>query len=368
MRRPFFWAMAFAAILTPVLAHSAEPTLADIERVWREREKVLQSGRIEWIQKTLHTRGSLSILASDKGRVFPLADMTVEAKKAFAWDEQRKSFRTEGQTASSDGTGFVALVAAEAFDGTGNSRTLRKNASVAYVQGSIETKGDLPSRDGTSLLPVLLWIRPLDKQGGSIDLQSGRLLAEKRTIEGRPCLVVRKDRGGLADEWSIDVERGFTIARYEALKRDQKPVVRIDLSYSQDAKAGWKLATWHVIHWNRSGALSTDVECTTTVCDLDAKPAPKTFEIDFPVGAWVEDRPLKLDYILLADGTKRYVTQGEHLQGARYSELMRTNSGLARSTPPSRWRAWVLWPAVLILAATFIAWTINRARAHQLRG
>lgn len=364
MRCLLSWAMAFATILVPIWTYAADPTLADIERAWKEREKALKSGRIEWTEHTLFARGSIIPKSAGEDRIVPNEDISIKSNKTYIWDLNRMKYHSEGRSPESNGTRFVPTTVTCVCGGSKGSRTLRHNTSIEFPRGLILKGGTLDpqeARENVELIPVLLWLRPLDVHGININISSCRLLPEKRRVGGRDCVVLRKTQGMRHDEWAVDIQRNYIITRYELIV-DNKSIVNTELDYTANTGTGWSLSKWHTVWLNNDGGLSTDRHGNVTTCVVGESADPSQFELEFPRGTWVNDTIRNLEYILTSDGSERIVTQGEILKGIPYRELLQTASGLGSTTSPHAWRRWVLWSASLTLVAVMAMVVLKRLR------
>ncbi len=354
--------LIMAASLAGGTSSSAEVAVKDIAEAWQARERNLGSGRIRWEERTFHPRGSVSGHMADAA--IPAEDTTVEANKEYAWDGDRMSYRQQGMTPAIDGNGFVPLESAEVRGGSGGSRMFRQNESVEHPMGTIWNSEALSTRESVELIPILLWARPLNSLGCGIDVARCRILPGMKPVEGRDCVVLRQSRGKGIDEWFIDVERDFSIVRYEFRDREE-PRVRIDLSYAQDEEARWRPIGWRSLMLTAGGAIQADFEATVTEYAIGFKPNPDMFELDFPSGTWVNDQVRGVEYLVRPDGSQRLITQGELRMGATYSELLHSETGLAKTTPPPAWREWILWAASIALVVSLATVVVNRFRSAR---
>ena len=225
----------------------------------------------------------------------------------------------------------------------------------------------LDGLEDISLIPILLWCRPLNPGCAGIDPSTTRALPQRVKMSGRECIVLTRARGRVTDRWLVDSANEHNILKYEVLHGDVANC-QIDISYKLDdtglsVPSGWKIL------WNISGGMarsSTLVNVTTWV-GLEVF-SPSDFELVFPYGTMVHDLNTDTKYLVVDGGKQRNVTRDEWRRGATYQQMLSTKSGLAKTTRPTNWRMWITSAAAAVLAASLIFLVVDRVRTFRHRG
>jgi hypothetical protein len=337
--------VSFAEGATPAQP-APKPTIQSVLNAWEQRQKRVQSFRFSWEGTDWYNRGLIpgAEPSADPMYVFPDSDASFKTRGSFAMDAQG---RRRYEHFSMAWNPVLGKLAPASQISVADGRTLREfypdglwmgiRGPRPYPTGSIQ-KGDPPAWSYVDLWPLTLVFRPLDKRfhmsAGSLYGKKPVLTDREVTVDGRTCLVIEQGR----KEYWVDPARSYLPLRVVETTRVVTPekidlgdviTFQIAIQYSEDKEAGWIPVAWKTEISSRTDTEMLFVQSARVTEWQVNRPIPEsTFQLAFPPGTFVFVQPMKEEYILRADGTRRLILPGE-FNGKNYEELR-------DSEPPAR--------------------------------
>jgi hypothetical protein len=346
-------------------------TLAAIEAAWGKREQSTNTFHFEWI--VVDTLDGASLPGPPGPGVThsptPPKTVTHEARHELTMDGDLFRYTCDAPRWRPDEGCFMRQSYTSVFDGT----TCYVHFG-AFADGSLPTNSAFPvgyvakKNASNDLVDYHLWgalltFRPVYTTTRLLDAPAPWVLtADQGVIAGRRCWLLKKMSGRISDVCWVDVPRASSIARYERMV-EGKVLFRVDISLQATEPDGWIPVAWH---WTVTGTGPGNARVTKHTINEPVDPAQ--FELHFPAGTWVQgglsDNRI---YIVRPDGTKRIVTEEEQLRGARYLDLVNTESGeaLATSTARGPYGGIVICLVFVIALASILGWVWRRRRYRQ---
>jgi hypothetical protein len=188
------------------------------------------------------------------------------------------------------------------------------------------------------------------------------LTGEHADVDGHDCQILRKKYGKVIERCWVDLERGYSIVRYEFRTTYR---FQIDVSYKKVVAHGWVPTNWEVAQYQGSGELEHSAKATVTGYTIN-KPIPKElYDFEFPIGTEVNDNQNDTTYIVRQEGVRRLITEDERKRGATYEQFLVTESGQAGLPPQSRESHWLAYGALGLVAVALISLGIRRRWLHK---
>jgi hypothetical protein len=99
--------------------------------------------------------------------------------------------------------------------------------------------------------------------------------------------------------------------------------VRLQWDIQYSAKdSGYHLEGWKCVKTDAQGHVIRTTTAKPVECTVNPDLADSAFQIEFPVGTYVEDRVANESYILKENSQKRHVSPKEWQSGATYESLL----------------------------------------------
>ena len=279
----------------PVPAETPLPTMDEIAKVWKARQKRLRSARIEWEVTTFIPKHSwppaLSLL--EEGKVtneefekldpLPPDNLLLKMKRTALLDGNMHARTRDGTIWDPDQGKPKRVVCRTTFDGKDTKSLFSDDPELPVGFINMKTpKFDQPP------MPLNFYFRPCGPRGDGDDLKNYRLVAgnERETIDGRECIVVERMPPGPPYEGEIrtfwlDPQRDFIPVRTRGWNGRN-----VNISYRKDAAHGWVPSGWH---WTypEGKKFFERVTAKITRCEINVEIPKSKFEQEFPVGSGV---------------------------------------------------------------------------------
>jgi hypothetical protein len=330
------------------------PTLEQIKAVWQARERRVRTLDVSWRGPRVQTK-EWAMISAGRGDLTPTAKGTLkfDSEYRFVIDERgRIRFEEKGKAFMQDRDEPVDrhLI-----------RTIRDNEQHTFFSyGSaryptcfiVRSKADKDSR----LLPIAAIYRPFHAMVGFFDGNQLQLAGRTVVQDGRTCVVLKHQEHEI---W-VDPARDFVPVR---IMEVHEGAIRVDVVVTYRlADKEWAPDAWNTVFTSRRGKVIDDsFAAKLTDFRLNEAIGDETFEIEYPLGTWMNNRITDESYILREGGNKRPVVPGE-FTGRNYEQLR-------DSDPPgsgSRSGAWMALLAALVLALTAALVIIVRRRRRLL--
>jgi hypothetical protein len=322
---------ALIAVDTVSAQAPGDPGLQKLLAVWKARQTAVTRVRFALTERQFFTKGSLPSASGPKG---PPEDATVEMKAAVLFDFPGNQMRVseEGNYWSMEKNDFVFEKRLLVFDGK-VVKEYKPQTHQAYPRGYIATED--PELTRPAYAPIRITYAPSRGAKNPLDIAKCWLSARQGVVDGRACLLLEETPN---IEWWVDPARDYTVVRRFSKGRDGQVRSWWECSYVQDAAHGWVPSTWKYASNNKDGSLQRATEYSVTAYAINPPAGEDDFQLDFPVGTFVEDLRDKKGFIVRPDDGQRVVTMAERMRRVSYDELVKTESGAA-GLPPAR-SAW----------------------------
>lgn len=292
-------------LCAPLCSSSAftqeQPTLTDIERIWRERQNAVDTARLTWrYERTLSSDSVRQSISDSKDERFaaPKAQgLTLAADQcSFILAQERVRYESIGASFVSGEQG-AAVPHLSAFDGQVqqylNDRTRRPNQR---SHGSLLSLNEFDEWGNVDLLPLVFALRPLRAEAFGPDPARWRVDQRPGVIDGRECVVIRSRPPDAPAEIQstntayLDRERGFVPLRVTAAN-DGQVIIKLDMRYDRDGPYSWIPTDWTSTWFTRSGEMHNVSQVRQVeIVMLNEPVSDETFRITFPPGTVISDR------------------------------------------------------------------------------
>jgi hypothetical protein len=358
----------------PALAADGDDpvTPETIWKAWMKRKVSVRTLRFDCDEQVVLSKGAsynqgAVIVPPEQTAIGTPYKLTMDGDRLRLWSksivvDMKKELALDEITRVSTERGFKSLTEPRAMP----YRTGGEGSSISETIGV---------RNSTFVLPLLTVYRP-DHAALTIykdfinrfDVMPGG----RSTVMGRPCIQVQTTStyraiNSTTTLW-LDPDRDFLMVRY-ATTTNGKPSFQLTFTDFRHGDNGWVPIGWT---WTTSNEADGSVlkSVTTSVREfaLNEPIDPKEFELEFPVGTWVNG-PWKgeqtVEYIVQPGGEKRMIRREELRQGATYDQLQKSKTGEAFRQPASGLPRYLVWLIVACAALAVLAWILARRLRHR---
>lgn len=353
-----FLAAAFGAPRVSADEGAAPPvTVEQIVGAWNARSDGIRSLRFSFTDTSVHVRKNVSVVRNH--------ELVVDGSRyrhewrGENWVLPEVRVRAEHQLSLFNGTDAFSLIEPEEHNNQG------------YPAGGALTPGEADDyrseAHSNAVWPVFHTFRSRQPWFLPLKLSAWRINPQRGTIRGRTCVILDEiDPGGsgiLYRLW-VDPERNFIALRKE-MGSETHVNSLLDVEYIEDSPGDWVPHHWTDQYYGRDESgkpvLVDTSDYNVTDYALNGDIDDKLFEFEFPPGTVVKDqREGRAEWSLARDSGTRIITEDERQRGARYSDLVATESGEALLPPAGTRLHWV-WLAGLAAIAG-LGWLIMRRR------
>jgi hypothetical protein len=351
---------------------------------WLKREESVRTVKFAWTETKTWPKGSLlnpglPPFANPEKLTIPAEDMTHQYTSTLSFEVDGLVFSSEMQIYNAVEKRFLFHRYTSASDG--------QNSVVSSIpQGSYSTGVVAPTPANvdlrtTALWPLLLAFRPLHPKMGLLhDLMNSRdnyVISKKRAAVGESSCVIleespkllatrqaqaRAQPQGMQRSWWLDPRMDHTVVRF-ILTSGNRILTQIDIKYKTDPQYKFIPTSWSIVMNNPDGTLLESTTAAVTDAGINGGDVKKEdFKITYAPGTWVTDLKENQQYIVRADGSKRFIRKGE--SGKSYAELVASDSSGRISGYV--W-FWVFLGIVLVCTALAIYWWRARRIAAERR-
>lgn len=230
---------------------------------------------------------------------------------------------------------------------------------------------DLGSLDRGSQFHIwLLNVLNHDPIHGVIRKKSWRSERQWSVINGHDCfpLVEQSKRSGVDFRYWVAPDFDFRVVRWEVDASDL--LVRSDIQYERHPDLGWVPNAWDYVdnHKFPDGKLRLTKSEQYTVEKLVLnEPLPDDpFGYKVPAGTWVNDftknQEASKKYLAGDSGVERPILKQELARGARYTDLLNTESGEAGRPSREADLNWWFWGSILVFIVALGSYILQRRR------
>jgi hypothetical protein len=302
-------------MLAPFLTGATDEQAVQIDKIrqaWEQRQQQTPFATFVWTETRVIPRGGLNgpfHKSADEDR--PAEDVVITIPDVRCLLGPRGRIRFETEDLDSRLSAPEQKPSQSAFDGS-RATTFIPPRSEPFGSGIIdETYGD---KSSLSLRPLVLLYRAMDQALIDFELRNFNLLQHAVVVDGVPCVVLKESVGSrfsdLASSLCLDSSRDFIPLRYTEVHvhdAEETVVAQIDISYQEDAEAGFVPATWRASLYSPSGRLLEGASASVIRYEI-GKPIPdREFAIAFPPGTKVADKRSGQMYFVKDDGAPRAI-------------------------------------------------------------
>lgn len=217
-----------------------------------------------------------------------------------------------------------------------------------YPGGWIRKEDDTHFYNHAVLMPLAVGFRMLEWMAADCpELSSDQVSVRPGTLNGKACVIAswtfqRKPGPVICTSGDCKPPSPSTYVRevYLDPTREMVPLrvtatidgsriigarhIQWDLQYSVDA-VGFVLTGWKCVSTNAEGHIIKDRTAKVSLWKVNPNIDDSRFDIQFPVGAYIEDKVTGENYILRENSQKRLVT-AKDWSGATYQDLLHTEA------------------------------------------
>lgn len=310
-----------AQSLGPVIAYApaADAELTNARQVlaaWKRREEGARNLRFEWSQDDILAAGSLTrplpgeMPQPRAGEPVPSSDVTLSNRFVYISDGRNLRYHQLGDIWSPNQNRASFQDYTAAFVGSESRALFARNVG-SYPIGEIGNGvPDTGLCRNTNTLALRLVYRSFDPtqspfRASNLKLQNGTAVVAKV-----PCTIAYCEESPFVKSvvW-LDPSRDFIPLRY-IVEEEGHVALDMVVHYSQSADGAWP-STWVWSEFDPGGKVVSSHSATVTSCGLNARIPTADFEIEFPPGTWVFDKTNKSQYVVLPNGSHRFINPGE---------------------------------------------------------
>ena len=344
---------------TAVLAANAPVPLSAILEAWQARQNNVKSYEFSWTSTEF--QGAHSIIVNNG----PETDASFDAKATYILDGTGR-FRLDyvGMEYSPTKRSHVPVTTIDENDGS-KRISFFPNGIQDFPNAQISADPDSESANVSQTLPVRLVYRTTDPIFGVVGTENLAVTESSTIVNGMECIGVRQassKNSPLDILILVDPSKKYIPVKYEA-RFQGRPIAQATISsFVRDEIYGWVPEEWTLgAKFDKSGSPSWSDSVVVTKSRINHPLPADVFEIQFPVGTWVQNNITNEAYIVRENGGKRLILPGE-FNGTNYRELLESEPG------PVRRRAWSLYfIGGNIAAIAVIIYLMVRRRSARIR-
>ncbi len=325
-------------------------TLASLTDVWKQREAGIQTAHVEYVNRQVIGRGSKKGWSGlpDASQTFPSEDVEAEVRMSLVIDEENFRFTVSGLQWDNRAEKMVDTMQVIAFDGqaytlyNGVPDATDRVYKLAFVYGSKEKSIQEMGLVLPHYLPLFQAFRPAHDRFRGGRVGEWNVLYQRQLLGEIPCVVLESKAGPLVQQLWLDPDNDCSAVQWY-VEMGGKAGLHSKIEYGLDGPERFIPQAWSTTRVDtNSGELAESHDVTLESCILNEPVDPKVFRMEFPAGTLVTaygkteypkpenvnpDPPLK--FIARENGEQRVITPAETLSGAKYSQLVTTESGHA---------------------------------------
>jgi len=344
---------------------SARATLESIIQAWNQRQNSVRSFQLSWEGAEWRVAAVVpGRLRASAGKDLSTETVSYKSHTTIAVDEEGRT-RIERVGAVWD-PDVNRLVASRSFDVI-SGRTHRsffpdgpteRPAGMGLIPSGWIDGNVVMSRKTLDLLPIRLVFRPFDEKIGVADRSKLLLTDRQGVVDGSVCTVIQQ---GDETFW-VDPNRSFVLVRNLCVRRGIT-ARQVDIQYSKGKVTDWIPTSWTMMSFGGTdGKPVATTSAKVTECKLNSAIPEATFELDFPIGAWVRNSMTNERYIVRDAGKKRPIMPGE-FTGSNFEQIRDSEPpGLSRGS-----KMLIAGVTVLVFVGAFVLWLVARRRRAALR-
>jgi hypothetical protein len=257
-------------------------TLAAIVDGMEARQKRAASVRIRWTRSDRYSAGAVQGLPKASSFTFP-CELLLKGKVSMRYSRKILSFVG----------GKVHLVDHVSCFAGKESRTLsgEKQPWGRIHEEKVNTDADVPS-----LLPLMLYVRPLEK----LDRKALRFSDVRKTIGGHVCVAIDDGRFRLY----LDGDRAFVPVAFERYVKDGTLFLDGSLEYRKQDESTWVPTAFQFTRYSNGRGVAERDRGDRAEVETGAPLKDSDFSLTFGPGTVVWDARTQEEYVIREDGSK----------------------------------------------------------------
>jgi hypothetical protein len=297
---------------------------------WSKRHDSMKSARVEWTTRRFRGADLVEMMAEGGGTQGPpVQNTTLVQNYRLLFDGSKMRYEIDKKKWSEAQRRYVDVPYLSAFDGDSGKSLWPNPGDSIHPLGMIDAHS--PDISSVSLAPIMLACRPLGYGAGTFDFASHQL-EQNWTIErvsARSAIKLRRQTDQLLCEAWFDNSPDFRLVEFVTSSQG-RVLSRCKLEYlSQDHRC--IPSAWELESLGKQGQLLERDEASVTRIALNPDFALDAFEIEFPVGCYVDDRISKKRYVVQSPNNLREVSRSE--RRLDHDTLMSTKTGGSSARP-----------------------------------
>lgn len=352
------------------------PSIAAIQEAWVQRQVRVPAARLEWTVTEYITSGSIMVMRDGKRReAGPMHDTTMTRSVSLLLSGAKMKYSYLGEVLERDVGRVFQKRYMSVFDGqTSQSfhEDIERSAKEYPLGGFIRRGQDNYDFRNREIAPILVTFRGCELSCGGVDLESYECGLKRANVNGHMCSALQP-RTWTEKEYKrtywVDSTRDYIVLRIVYGRMGKPPIYSTDIDYHLDAASVWVPSRWHTIVTSGSATrVDSQLSVDNVVYTADNDIPDAAFTIEFPPGTAVVDRRSATDFapgerfIVRQDGSKRMVTNEELSRGARYADLVSTESGEAAKANDIKGHRRVMIIAVSVVCLGLVVCAFWRTR------
>lgn len=329
----------------PVGAEDNRATLDSIVKAWRNRESASRSFQFELADEYITGKGSLM------GE--PQTDVTSSESRRILVDGDNMRYERVGLTLAEKRLIPVKYVSTHKLMTNKSLYERDKNEDETHSRAYIRTSNKHSDSNNLYISPISRHYRALTV--GAISPAKLRIVTEDASIEGVRCILLESPGpGARRDRFWVAPDQDMAILRYVRYITEDVLEYQLEASFKRGPVHGWVPDRWRAVRFGDDKKRVLD-SCSTRVIafGINISVEESSFDIVFPPGTEVFDKRSNTSEIVKLDGSSRKVLGVERERGAKYSELIETDTGRAGLKSGLTFSSWRL-VAVIAAALTVI--------------
>jgi hypothetical protein len=337
----------------------------DVVGAWKARQGRTKSAWFSFDEvEFIRARTVPNVPASQSGdRLVPEDDVTVKRSSRLVVSDGMMRYSYRGEVFNPDMGGVRNMQYISVCDGEickNFHQNLDGEQENFPLSGFIREDTVHYDFDNRHIAPVLINLRPCNEKMGGVDLSTYKVGVRTARVGAHTCIVVepqtRSSKHREMAYW-IDPVRDFIIMRIECAKVGRPPDWSIDIDYIENDDHGWIVSGWRVVSGTPSEIMQ-QLSVAVTGFGINESIADSEFRFDFPANTAVVDNRSGERYIARENGEHRIVTDDELRRGAKYRDLVSTESGEAAASPEDIKRRFMVVVMVFLVSGFLVVASI----------
>lgn len=186
------------------------------------------------------------------------------------------------------------------------------------------------------IVPFIFFCRPLDRSLGGVAIEDYSIGKATAEIGGHTCVELSPNsvKGPYRMVFWVAPSAEFNCLRITYGRKDLAPMCVWEIKYGQSQNGFLIPTSWELIEEGGNlRRIFRQIKARVGSIDFSKEIDENQFDFEFPPDTAVVDSRTNERFISRADGEKRVVTKAELLRGAKYNDLISSESDEALQSP-----------------------------------